>query len=235
MPDRAVRNVPEIFRQPLVHPQQIAAHRHIVVGRRKARRAAKFSVPRMDVFMRQEPATGEVCVRIDEELRVISIVARLRMLQSEMPRVLRQGEQKIVMAVVMGAKQRLGLRDQIAVCLQLGVVQFEVRAIVGHEVQMHGNRGARRQIDPAEVLAADQRRIDQLFEREGRKRDAAAARGLLIERGPITPARRNPDARPERDVVRGVSGRVEQHLIPLEILDAAGDRCALPELAPRSR
>jgi len=59
--------------------------------------------------------------------------------------------------------------------------------------------------------------------------DDSIAGFLRIERRPVTPARRKPYAGREGDVVRRVSGWIKKDLIPLQILDAIGDRCALPQ------
>jgi len=49
------------------------------------------------------------------------------------------------MTVVMCAEQRLCLGDQIAMRLKLSLIQFEIRTIISHQVQVHGHGSARRQ------------------------------------------------------------------------------------------
>ena len=48
------QNVAQIIGQPFIHPQQVAMHWLLIVGRGQSRRAAILAVPGMDKLMRQK-------------------------------------------------------------------------------------------------------------------------------------------------------------------------------------
>ncbi len=74
-----------------------------------------------------------------------------------------QREQKIVVIVMMRAKQLRGLLHELPVRLDLIVREFEILRLIGKQVEMHG-RTRCFEIDALEVLAREHRRIDERFE-----------------------------------------------------------------------
>src|SRR5260221_10541922 len=71
-----------ILCQPLVHPQQIALHRFLIVCCRQSCRPPIFPVPRVKKFVRQQVHQHFEFVRIQQHLFRASIVARFVVFQS---------------------------------------------------------------------------------------------------------------------------------------------------------
>ena len=182
----------QILRQALVHPQQFILHGGVEAGGEQSIGTAELAVPAVHVFVRQQACTGDVLVGIGEVFRFEAIIAALVVLEAEMAGVVGQREQEVVVAVVVAAKQFLGLDNQVPVIAQLRVGEHQVGRGIGNDVQMHGRRGPGRQVDATEIEAGDQRRIHKLFQRHDAEARASIRpdRALGLKRRPHLPPRR---------------------------------------------
>ena len=106
----------DIFRQSLVHPQQIAAHRRVVVAGGETDGPTVLAVPGMRVLVRQQlvDAAAVAQIVVDEGALARAIIARLMMLDALEGDLIAQGPQKMVFVVVGGAEQRGGFLHQLA-------------------------------------------------------------------------------------------------------------------------
>ena len=67
-----------------------------------------------------------------------------------------QGEEEIVMVVMVGAEEAVGLLDDGAVVGELGWGDGELGGLVGDDVEMDGHFGAGIEVEALEVAARDQ-------------------------------------------------------------------------------
>jgi ADP-ribose pyrophosphatase YjhB (NUDIX family) len=83
----------------------------VEVGAHEAGRAAELAVPGVGVLVREEPREVAARPLFEECLLVRPVVARLVVLEAEVGGVVGEGEQPVIVAVVVAAEERLGLGD----------------------------------------------------------------------------------------------------------------------------
>ena len=201
----------------LVHPQQAVAHRHVEGRRVEVRAAAVLAVPRMVELVREQVARGDVLLPLGEEIGRGAVLAGAVVLQPDAAHLVAERDQEIVMVVVVRAVQLVHLLHQVAECLELLRFHLEVLCGVGDEVHVHRRLGARIEVETLEVLAGEDRRVDQVLVVDRLEVDGVAlARGDL-QRGAGLPAGGQFHAGLGGDLARVVAGRVERHRVPLQV------------------
>ena len=154
------KHLAEVIGQALVIPEQFVAHGLLVIRRGQSRRTPVFAVPRMHHFVRQQVRVPFPRVRVRQKILVQPVVARLVMFQAEMADVVAQGEQEMIIAIVMRAEQRIRLRDQVRKMARVLRFDFQRGGAVGDDVQEVRRISARRQIQRSEKFPRDDRRIN---------------------------------------------------------------------------
>ena len=150
-------HVAQVFCESLVDPEQVPSHgRGIEIRGPEPRGAAELPVPGMHVLVGQEVRACQLRGRVREVIREGAVVAGLVVLQAEVPGVGGEGEQEVVMRVMMGAEQEIGLLHQVAQPRELLGADHEVLRRVARHVEMHRHRVAGREIQAAEITARDQ-------------------------------------------------------------------------------
>ena len=138
------------------------------------------------------------------------------MLQPLPAHLVAEPQQEVVVVVVVGAVQRIGLPDQVAVGLDLLRARGEVDVAVGGDVQAHG-RGRVADRHLGEVTPGQERRVHQGVQGHRCEADRVAGPAGPIQRRAELPARRQGHARPIGDVAREVAGRIEGDGVPLQV------------------
>ena len=112
----------------------------------------------MRVFVRQQFARADAFVPRFPIVRTHAVFAALVVFQPDAAQFFRQRQQEVVVHEMARCKQLVSLAHQFAVGFDLhfGGVQFV--SAVGHQIQHHGPRRARRiQFDTAEMAAGKHR------------------------------------------------------------------------------
>ena len=133
-------------------------------------------------------------------------------LQTEMRSLVGQAEQHVVVPVVCGTGEAQDLGGQIAHLCLLRAADLGRLLVVRKYVEMHRSFRTRIEVDAIEVLAAEQRRIDQRLQAHR----AVRAR-LALERGHAVPAGRRLDRGLHRDGIGALASGVPQHLVPFQL------------------
>ena len=161
------------------------------------------------------------------------------MLETEVGHMIAEGEQEVIVAIVPRAKELARFGDQVGhALLNLGA-DGERGFAVGDQIEFVVDRLAgRRDVDGAIVLAGDDRRIDEEFERDGLEGNVVA--GLACRSGSEVP-NFQPSGRISLasigDLRRRRAGRIEDDLVPFEDDELVGGRVAfgLDEVVSRRR
>ena len=111
--------------------------------------------------MRQQSRAQQPCSGINQASLAQPAVIRFVMLQSEVSHVITQAEQKVIIAVVLRSKQRVGLRDQVLVMLPNLRRSIERGRTVGSNVHFRGRSLSRIEGDNFQILSSDDGAIDQ--------------------------------------------------------------------------
>jgi hypothetical protein len=107
---------------------------HVLAGR-----AAELAVPRVGEFVRQQFAPRLVLVPFGEVAELDAVLARLVMLAADAAEFIADGEQEVVVLVVLRVEQLVGLLHQRAVRGDLFRRGFQLLGRIGHHVQAHRN------------------------------------------------------------------------------------------------
>src|SRR3546814_7207811 len=102
---RSGQHVAPVLGLALVHPQQAALHRHVVVRRPPAGGATVLAVPRMRVLVAEQVAAAGLPVPIGEVAGAQAVLARALVLEAVAAHLLRQREQEVVVVVVLRAER----------------------------------------------------------------------------------------------------------------------------------
>ncbi len=79
------------------------------------------------------------------------------MFQADIAEIVRRRHQEVVVVVVMRAIELIGLLHQLAVDGQDVVRHVDVGGVVGDDVEMDGNLGARVEVEALEIDSGEQR------------------------------------------------------------------------------
>ena len=97
---RAEHVAPEL-RLALVDPQQAVLHRHAIVGGPQVRTATELAVPAVRILVRQQVAVAQFVVPLGEIAAPDAVFGAAMMLQPDAAQVVGDGEQEIVMVVML--------------------------------------------------------------------------------------------------------------------------------------
>ena len=208
------QDITQIVGQALVHPEEIALHRRLIVGRRQVGGAPVLAVPRVDELMRQEMGVDAARVLVDQRALGDAIIARLVVLQPEVRRVVAEGIEEVVLAVVRGAEQRQRLVHQPAVRREQVGCHFEGRRGIGGHVDLVRWFRLRAERHLPEEGPGQNRRIDQRRERHRLEPDRRPVLRGDRQGAAVPPSWRERQARGVGQIVGGWSRRIEQHLVP---------------------
>ncbi|MNE15887.1 hypothetical protein D3C80_1088110 [compost metagenome] len=139
------------------------------------------------------------------------------MLQADTAQLVRYGHEEVVVVIVAGAEQAVGLGHQVAVQLDMLVGGFQHLGRVGDDVEADGRAAARIQVDLAIVLAGEDRAVGQVVESDGGEGRQAVLEADGVEAGAVVPAGGQFQGRLEGDLTRVVAGGIEQGLLPLDV------------------
>ena len=122
----------------LVDPEEGVAHRHVVVGRPQIGGAPELAVPRVDVLVGDHVAVPRALVPLGELRRGLTVLGGAMVLERRVPAEgVAQREQEVVVVVVAGAEELVGLLHHRPVKLEdLGLDLEEVRP-PREEVEVH--------------------------------------------------------------------------------------------------
>ena len=137
-------------------------------------------------------------------------------LKSVLLNLIAQRVQEIVVVVVMRAVELVGLPYQVAVCLDMLGLQRQQLGPVGKQVHVHGDCGARIEIELGGVAARVQRTVDERFQR-----GALEARLRMVGRGGFKGRAKLPidgqlQLHLSRDLPREIAGGVKHQFVPFD-------------------
>src|SRR5205085_3211550 len=207
------QDVSVILGQPFVNPEQLILHRLLIIGCREQGGPPVLAVPGVKVFVR-EHAPGETRLRlVNERALGHTAVVRLMMFESEVRDAVAQGEEEVIVVVVLRARERLCLLDELAHAVYELRGGFERGGAVGCDVHLdRWLRGLER--DDAEVFAREHGRVNEVRQRGGREINLPARLALDRQGRAELPARRKLQRSVERYVVRVRDGRVKKNPVP---------------------
>ncbi len=182
--------------------------------------------------MRQQVAAGPGLVPLAEVIRAAAVLAGAVVLQADAAQLIAQGQQEIVVVVVMGAIELVGLLDQRLVPGDLLGLGLQRLGRVGKHVELD-RRIAHAQVELPVVPAGEQRRILQHVPAQGLELHRIAGPGGGLGGGRIRPAGRQLDAGLDRDLACEVAGRIQRGQVPLQVEHAG--RHHHPALIGRQR
>ena len=160
----------KIFREAFVHPQQIADHGFLIVGRGEARGTAILAVPGVREFVRHQVGEHEIEIGIEQRASGGRAIVRFVMLQAVASDHVAQGVKEMILAVMARAEKGSGFGDEFLIGGEFFRLHRELGFAVGDDVHdVHGSFAGLGQFDLAVEQAGDQRRIDQRGERCGRE------------------------------------------------------------------
>jgi hypothetical protein len=196
-----------------VDPEQAVAHRHVVGRRPQVGRAAVFAVPAVGRFVGQEVAAGRALRPAGEIVAALAVFGRAQMLEPDPAELVAEREQEFIMVEMLGAVEPQFLLDQAAVDGDLLGRGGEVAGIVGEDVE----RDIVAEILAPVITPREHRRIDQSLIRNGAVAGPIVLPAGDFERGRRRPAGRVADVGLDHDVAGEMAGRVERHLLPLQV------------------
>src|SRR3984957_15181187 len=109
------KDVAQIFRQPFVHPKQIADHRLLVVGSREPGGPPVFAVPGVGKFMGPQLGEYEGQIGIEQSTLVGDAVIGFVMLEAVAADLLAESVKKVVLAIVACSEKRSGFGDKLPI------------------------------------------------------------------------------------------------------------------------
>ena len=180
----------------------------------------------MHELVRQEVGRDPLQIRIDQRALLVSVVARLVMLQAEVRHVVAERVEEMIVAVVAGAEQCARLLHQILVFRDDFGTHLQGAIAVGGDVQIMGGPPVRAEVDRPVVRPHGERRIDQRGQRSRLKLDLAAAFAANRQRRAVPPVRRDLQRGLQLDGIRIRALGIEQQLIPVQHRQLAGGRSA---------
>ena len=145
-------------------------------------------------------------------------------LEPEVGDAIAQRQKKMVARVVARAEERARLGHEPAQCLEELRLRGERGLGVGDDVERV--RGLAAEREGAEVGAGDDRRVDEGLERHGAEGHFVARGARGLERGAVSPAVREEQARRDDEVVLRGLLRIEDDQVPLEGEQRRGGRAA---------
>ena len=98
------QNVSEILGQALIHPEQIANHRILIIARRQSSRTPVFAIPRMGKLMRQQSRFHQAQIGFKQRALFYAVVARLMMFNAVMTSLIAEREKKMIFKIVTRAE-----------------------------------------------------------------------------------------------------------------------------------
>ena len=162
----------EILGQSFVDPQQIGFERRLVIVRHETGGTAVLAVPGMNVLVRQQRRPEHPHVGIGKKALAGAVLARFVVLQPEVPGVIAQAQQKVVIAKVVRIEQRRGFGDQVAECLPVRCTHLQRGGAIGCDVDLMRRHLLMLQGHYFEIPARQHGRVDQ-----GRKRGGCELNG----------------------------------------------------------
>src|SRR5262249_40536932 len=108
-------------------------------------------------LMRQQIAAGARLLPFTEITGRATILARALVLQADVPEMVTEREQKLVMVVVGSPQQRIRLLHELAMHGQLTLPDFEHLRAVGKQVEMHGRLATGIEVQALEIASRIQR------------------------------------------------------------------------------
>ena len=163
----------EIVGQAFVDPEQIVLHGLLVVGRGEVGGAAEFSVPGVDILVRQQAGRKFAGSIVDQGALIDAAVVGFVMLETEVRNVIAEGVEEVIVAVVMRAEKFLRLLDQILVVIPDFLRGIERGGAVGGDVHF-GDRILRER-NNFQKFSGDDRRVDERGERDWSEVDFVSA------------------------------------------------------------
>src|SRR6266568_1286708 len=136
------------------------------------------------------------------------------MLQSEVRDVVAQGEQKMIVAVVVRAEEFLGLLDQVLVVIPYLLGSVERGGTIGGDIQFRQRFLS--EWNDLQELSGDDRRVDQRGQGNGGELDFVSALAGHGKRRAEFPTVGKLQAGGVVDVVGLESRRIEQYLVPAD-------------------
>ena len=210
---------PEL-RPPLVDPEQAVAHRHVVIGRPQVRRAAVLAVPAMGELVGQEVASRRARIPVGEIVARVAVLGRAQMLEPDPAELVGQRDEIFVLVEMDRAEQFDFLLGGAAVDGDLLGSRGEVARFVGKQVEVDV---LGQPLAPV-IAPGEDRGVDQGLVGHGAIGQAVAGSGGDVERGRRAPAGGIGDDRLDRDSAGEIAGRVERHLLPLQVQHVGGHR-----------
>ena len=139
------------------------------------------------------------------------------MLEADAAHVVAEGQQEVIVIVVVRAVEFVGLLHESAVRFELLRLDLQQIRAVGHDVQMNRRGAARVEVQALEIASGEHRRIHQRVERYRLERGnaGAACGGLQCSRE--LPALRETNAGLHHDLPRKIARRIEDHRAPLQV------------------
>ncbi len=201
----------------LIDPQQAVLQGRVEVGHILVGGAAPFAVPGMVHLVAEQVAVGQVRGPAGEEGGIDRVFGTAVMLQPDAAQLVRHGDQEVVVVEVTRAIEAVHLRHQIPQNLNLLVRGVQAVGLVGDDVGPHGRAAAGIEVDLAIVDAGEDGTVDQDFQIDRLEGLDVAVLFQRLQRRAELPAGREFDGGLDHDVSRPVTGRIEQHLLPLKV------------------
>ena len=150
------------------------------------------------------------------------------MFKAEVRNVIAERKNEVIVAIVARAEELARLGNQVGHLLYVGGSHGQRGFAVGGHVNLVMNGLTRRRdVDDAEIFAADDGRIDQKIERNGLERNRIARLTGDGKRRAELPSLRKDEFGIIRQFLRGRSGRIERNLVPLQNQQLVGGGAAL--------
>src|SRR5712691_7227243 len=153
-----------------------------------------------------------------------AVITRLMMLQSKMRYIVTERVEEVIMLIMMPTEELVRFNHQLRVVGNLSRAYLECHFAITNHVDLKRGRGAAGQLDAAEVRTRNNRRIHERRQRDWFESDRHAALSNR-QRSAVFPVRWQTQRSDIGQVVRSVTLRVKQYLVPTKNSQISGGRC----------
>ena len=167
--------------------------------------------------MGQQVALAGVFIPFGEVSGHRPVLAGLMMFETNAAHAVGQGNQEVVVIIMRGAKQLVGLLHESSMCSQVFGLDLEQFRPIGDDVQTRRRRAGRFEIEPLEVAACKHGRVHEIFQRDRFKRRDTAGRRRRFQRRGELPAVGQPHAGFESNLPGIITRGINEHGVPLKV------------------
>src|SRR5262249_52280271 len=188
----------------------------VKISAAEAFRAPKLPIPRVRELVWKQAGLEQSLARFDQGSRRDAVVTALVMLLPEAHHVVAQGEQEVILAIVMGLEKGQRLTHQPLIAFNQFWRDVEEGRAVGGDIEFVSNWAIRRQLKYPHVRTRLNGGIDKQIERQRNKRDRVPGHVVDGKRCTEFPVLGKLQGRAESKGRSREARRVEQHFAPHE-------------------